>query len=71
MSTSIQQPRSSKPLHRVDAKERYERFNASMNILVGLAQDQESLRKQRVELAAALFRSSVPYTVPMQVSGSV
>ncbi len=59
MNTSNQQNSSTTPLHKLGANERSERFKATMKILEGLAQDQESLKRQRVELTAALFRASL------------
>ena len=59
MNTSIQQNLSSTTLQSLGDNERSERFKAKMKILKGLAQDQESLKRQRVELTAALFRASL------------
>ena len=60
MSTSMHQNKSRVAANKLSTKERSELLKATMKFLDGLLQDDESLNRQRIKLAATLLRASFP-----------
>ncbi len=60
MSTSIHQNQSRVAGNELSTKERSELLKATMEFLEGLLHDDESLKRQRIKLAATLLRASFP-----------